>query len=411
MGKVGIWLIGAHGGVATTAAVGLAALQRDLSPPTGLITELSDYASVDWTPWSEFVLGGHDIRETTAFGEASSLAQGRPPVLPAELVTACRDFLEAFDREVQPGILRRCGSVVENLASANRVRKCNTAVQMVEEIQRDVESFRDRNNCERVVVVNVASTEPPADVTEWITDDLDRLLKPLHEKDCGLPASSLYAIAAINAGCGYVNFTPSIGSDVPAIKELALQRQTVHAGRDGKTGETWLKSVLAPAFRQRHLEIMSWVGHNIFGNMDGQVLDDPRNKQSKLRSKDHLLAEMLGYSPQSHVSIEYIQSLGDWKTAWDHIHFRGFLQTPMVMQFTWQGCDSILAAPMVLDLCRLVDLALRRGHRGVLSSAACFFKSPMDSSRNEFSEQVALLNRWLLGSAAPGEEAGSGVAR
>ena len=126
------------------------------------------------------------------------------------------------------------------------------------------------------------------------------------------------------------------------------ERGTCHAGQDGKTGETLLKSVLAPMFAARNLEVLSWVGHNIFGNLDGLVLDDPANKAAKIKSKDQLVGSILGYEPQTLVSIEYIRSLGDWKTAWDHIHFRGFLGTPMTLQFTWQGCDSLLAAPLVL---------------------------------------------------------------
>jgi len=167
-------------------------------------------------------------------------------------------------------------------------------------------------------------------------------------------------------GCSYINFTPSVGSHVLALKELALEQSVLHCGRDGKTGETLLKSVLAPMFADRNLEVMSWVGHNIFGNMDGRVLDDPVNKATKVHSKDHLLTEILGYPPQSHVSIEYIPSLADWKTAWDHIHFQGFLQTPMIMQFIWQGCDSLLAAPLVLDLVRLIERERRRGSAGVM---------------------------------------------
>jgi myo-inositol-1-phosphate synthase len=147
-------------------------------------------------------------------------------------------------------------------------------------------------------------------------------------------------------------------------------------------------------FAARNLEVMSWVGHNIFGNMDGKVLDDPRNKAAKVRSKDHLLAAILGYPPQTHVSIEYIESLGDWKTAWDHIHFRGFLGTPMTLQFTWQGCDSILAAPLVLDLVRLVERAHRGGERGALAWLACFFKSPVGVQEQSFAAQVSMLMEW-----------------
>jgi myo-inositol-1-phosphate synthase len=144
---------------------------------------------------------------------------------------------------------------------------------------------------------------------------------------------------------------------------------------------------------------MSWVGHNIFGNMDGQVLDDPRNKAAKVRSKDHLLAAILGYAPQTHVSIEYIQSLGDWKTAWDHVHFKGFLGTPMTLQFTWQGCDSILAAPLVLDLVRLVERARRGGECGALEWLACFFKSPLGVAEQDFGRQVGMLHAWAAARA------------
>jgi myo-inositol-1-phosphate synthase len=147
-------------------------------------------------------------------------------------------------------------------------------------------------------------------------------------------------------------------------------------------------------FAARNLRVMSWVGHNIFGNLDGKVLDDPANKQAKVRSKDRLLHQILGYSPQTLVTIEYIESLGDWKTAWDHVHFQGFLGTPMVLQFTWQGCDSLLAAPLVLDLVRLTDLAARRGERGTLTFLASFFKSPLGVEQHDFIRQFQMLQAW-----------------
>ena len=167
-----------------------------------------------------------------------------------------------------------------------------------------------------------------------------------------------------------------------------------HAGQDGKTGETLLKSALGPVFAQRNLQVMSWVGHNIFGNMDGQILDDPTNKETKVASKDNMLSQMLGYQPQSHISIEYIRSLGDWKTAWDHIHFQGFLGTPMVLQFTWQGCDSILAAPLVLDLFRFTEHAQRKGESGDLKPLAFFFKSPIGCNEHDLTRQFDALKKW-----------------
>ena len=165
-------------------------------------------------------------------------------------------------------------------------------------------------------------------------------------------------------------------------------------GHDGKTGETLLKSVLAPMFASRNLQVMSWVGQNIFGNRDAVVLNTPDNKQAKVASKDQLLHEILGYRPQTMVGIEYIESMGDWKTAWDHIHFRGFLGTPMTMQFTWQGCDSLLAAPLVLDLVRFTERAHRNGDRGLLTFLASFFKSPLGVDEHDFVRQFQLLEGW-----------------
>ena len=132
--------------------------------------------------------------------------------------------------------------------------------------------------------------------------------KMIAYKPSVLAASSLYAIAALDLGCSYINFTPSAGATPAAIGQLAIERGTCHMGYDGKTGETLLKSTLAPMFAQRHLQVMSWVGHNIFGNRDGIVLDDPTNKASKIQTKDQVVSSIVGYKPQTHVSIEYIES-------------------------------------------------------------------------------------------------------
>ena len=144
-------------------------------------------------------------------------------------------------------------------------------------------------------------------------------------------------------------------------------------------------------FAHRNFKILSWVGHNIFGNRDAVVLDDPVNRASKIQTKDKVISSIVGYKPQTHVSIEYIESLDDWKTAWDHIHFQGFLGAKMILQFLWQGCDSLLAAPLLLDIVRLTLLAQRRGEVGILSHLACFFKSPMGCEEHDFFKQMDLL--------------------
>jgi myo-inositol-1-phosphate synthase len=389
--KLGLWLIGAKGGVATTVTVGLLALRKGLVGSQGLVSELPQFAGLDLAGWSDFTLGGHEIRETTLADAAGQLAANNH-ALDSDLVARLKGDLDKLDRQIVPGTLWNVGSTIESLAdpSVKKLRESPRAA--IERIQADLKSFARRNRLDQVLVVNLASTEPPLDTdlpSRW-----RELEKSLDKRNCPLPASSLYAIAALDLGFPYLNFTPSVGSALPAIGELAIERGTCHMGHDGKTGETLLKSVLAPMFAARNLQVMSWVGHNIFGNLDGKVLDDPANKRTKVRSKDRLLHKILGYSPQTLVSIEYIESLGDWKTAWDHIHFLGFLGTPMTLQFTWQGCDSLLAAPLVLDLVRFTELAHRRGERGLLPFLACFFKSPLGVEEHDFGRQFETLQAW-----------------
>lgn len=393
--KVGVWLVGAWGGVATTVVVGLSALRKGLTETNGLVTALPPFAALDLVGWDELVVGGHEIRETTFAAEAQVLLE-KSHVFNAATLSAIASQLAKFDKNVRPGTLVNVGPKIDSLAgpAAAKTRK-ETAAQAVNRLAKDITEFKTREKLERVIVVNVSSTEPPPpdEIREW---DWAQIQRSLQTKGASpLPASTLYAIAAMQAHCPFVNFTPSIGSDLPGLYEYALEQGVVHAGRDGKTGETLMKAVLAPMFAARNLKVMSWVGHNIFGNLDGKVLDDPVNKANKVKSKDHLLTEILGYKPQSLVSIEYIESLGDWKTAWDHIHFQGFLGTPMVLQFIWQGCDSLLAAPLVIDLIRLTEREARRGGAGVMTHLASFFKSPMGSDEPAFAYQFQQLMQWV----------------
>jgi myo-inositol-1-phosphate synthase len=392
--RIGLWFIGARGGVAATVALGLSALHRQLADTIGLVSALPQFQSLDFARWDEFIVGGHEIREGTLRDSLEALWR-ESRVLDSALIEACGEDLSAIDRRIRVGSLANCGSTITGLAGTAAVGLSNEpARETVRRLQHDLRSFQAEANADRVIVVNLASTEPACDdkklPSRW--QDLARLLNDASA--ASVPASCLYAIAALDLGMPYINFTPSLGSSPPAICELAEVRGTCHAGQDGKTGETLLKSVLAPMFAARNLQIMSWVGHNILGNMDGRALADPANKQAKIKGKDQLVGQILGYEPQSLVSIEYIRSLGDWKTAWDHVHFRGFLGTPMALQFTWQGCDSLLAAPLVLDLVRFVELAARRGETGVLRFLGSFFKRPMALSDHDFSRQFALLCAW-----------------
>jgi myo-inositol-1-phosphate synthase len=192
-----------------------------------------------------------------------------------------------------------------------------------------------------------------------------------------------------------VNFTPSVGSSVPALDELARARGTAHAGRDGKTGETLVKTTLAPLFAFRNMKVLAWEGYNMLGNRDGEALREPRTRESKERSKDRSLRAILGeQAGHSAVHIDFVPSLDDWKVAFDYIHFEGFLGARMAMQFTWQGCDSALAAPLVLDLARLAAHARARGEKGALDFLACFFKDPLGTEVHSFTEQFELLRAW-----------------
>lgn len=398
--KTGLWIIGAWGGVATTAVVGLLNLQKKLVKPIGLTTELPEFSNVDQMPgWDRFVPAGYEIRNCS-FGEAADdLINQR--ALETQAVAPVRDDLAALDERILPGFLANSGEVVEKMADRFRSEKL-TPRETISAIQADLKAFAAKNQLEHIIVVNLMSTEPVCEYfrnpsehqTEWENWDAFRALID-SSVESPVPASTLYAVAALEAGYDFVNFTPSLGATPPALEQLAKTTGTRFFGNDGKTGETLMKSVLAPMFAHRNLNVMSWVGHNIFGNRDGIVLDDPRNKATKVSSKNHLLEQILGYAPQTLVSIEYIQSLGDWKTAWDHIHFQGFLGTPMTLQFTWQGCDSLLAAPLVLDLARLTELARERNFIGRMDFLACFFKSPIRVEEQSFVRQFEKLEQWL----------------
>ena len=214
---------------------------------------------------------------------------------------------------------------------------------------------------------------------------LDKLLDQPNK--CPLAASSLYAIAALDAGASYINFTPSTGATPPAINELAVERGTRHAGRDGKTGETLLKSVLAPMFAHRNLEVMSWVGHNIFGNMDGQVLDDPANKKSKVASKDHLLPQILGYAPQTLVSIEYIAAWAIGKRPGSHPFSRlfGHADDAAIHLAGVRFAAGRAAGARSGAVCRA---RLAAGETGTLAFLASFFKEPAGDRRERFRRAI-----------------------
>ena len=390
--RVGLWIIGACGGVGSTTALGLAALARGVTPDTGLVTALPRFAALDLDEHAAFVVGGHDVRQASLVSAVRDLHR-RSGVIDERVIEACAGDLEAWSANIRPGVVYRPNAVLAGMADRPDVRPAATPRAAIDQIQRDLKAFQQSAQLDQLVVVNAASTEPPFEAgDDQLT--LARLLPALDRPAPALPTSGIYAFAALDAGFPYVNLTPSRGATLPALEELARARRVPVGGQDLKTGETLLKSVLAPLFARRNLKVLSWVGHNILGNRDGQVLSDPENKASKVKSKESLLAELLGYRPQSLVTIEYVESLDDWKTAWDHVHFEGFLGTKMTLQFTWQGCDSLLAAPLVVDVARLALLAQRRGESGVMAHLACFFKTPAGVTDHDFGRQFEMLEEY-----------------
>jgi myo-inositol-1-phosphate synthase len=388
--RVGLWLVGAFGGVGTTITLGLASLARGHSSTTGLVTALPLFEGLDLPAPNEFIIGGHDIREGS-FQESAEEFRKTSDVFDASLIAACQEDLAAASARVRPGTKLGAGPAISKLGNWGESHAARTAREAVDRISADLSAFVKAEKIDHLIVLSVASTEPPFVVKEvhqsW--DSLNAALA--HGGPELLPASSLYALAALKDGHTYINFTPSLGASTPALYELAESTGALFAGKDGKTGETLMKTVLAPMFAHRNLKVLSWVGHNIFGNRDGIILDDPTNKSSKVETKDKVITQILGYKPSSLVTIEYIPDMGDWKTAWDHIHFQGFLGTKMTLQFTWQGCDSLLAAPLAIDLCRLAEFEKRRGGKGLMRNLASFFKSPEGIDENDFFKQFAML--------------------
>jgi myo-inositol-1-phosphate synthase len=388
--RVGLWLVGAFGGVGTTITLGLAALARGLTTTTGLVTALPPFDGLDLPEAGSFVIGGHDIRAGSFEASAEEFRRHSGVFDPA-LIAACRDDLGAASARVRPGTALGVGPAIARFANWSDPEPPRTLADAEDRIAEDLAAFVAAEALDHLIVLNVASTEPPFPLAK-VHEDWETLDAAISDdRPDLLPASSLYALAALRAGHTYINFTPSLGASIPALYQLADRAGALHAGKDGKTGETLMKTVLAPMFAHRNLQVMSWVGHNIFGNRDGIILDDPTNKASKVDTKDRVVNQILGYKPSTLVTIEYIPDMGDWKTAWDHVHFRGFLGSTMTLQFTWQGCDSLLAAPLGIDLARLADFEKVRGGRGLMRHLASFFKGPEGVEENDFFKQFETL--------------------
>jgi len=384
--RLGLWLIGACGGIGGTVALGLAALAKGLVKTTGLVTAQPPFDSTGLIEPDRIVLGGHEIRAASLLESARSMHR-ESGVFSGQLIDRCASGLRAMQRNVRPGVIIGSEPNIASMAARDCVRSPATGASAVALVRKDLLAFRRDHRLNHVIVVNVASSEPMAGHLP-AHDNFAKLSSALKRKGpCVLSSSSLYALGAISADCSYINFTPSTGMRIKAIEQLAADRDVLYMGRDGKTGETLLKSVLAPMFVTRNLAVRSWVGHNMLGNRDGQVLSDPDVKESKVRTKNGVLSSIVGPAVETRTTIEYVPSLADWKVAWDYVHFEGFLNTKMSLQFTWTGSDSMLAAPLVIDLARLTALEHTRGCRGRMEHLACFFKDPDGVDEQRYFDQ------------------------
>jgi myo-inositol-1-phosphate synthase len=381
----GLWLVGARGSVATTAITGLLALRAGLIEPTGCVTERPPLRELGLVSWENLVVGGHDIACTPLDKRAEQLADSG--LVPHRVLTATAGGLRGVDSSIRDGYHPATHTGPQAAAAAR--------------LAADIAEFRSRHGLARVVVVNVSSTEPPVPHVPAF-DSLAALESALADPARAvLPPSSLAAYAALRAGCPFVDFTPSPGIRLPALHELAISAGLPYAGADGKTGETLLRTVLAPMFTARALKVRSWAGTNLLGGGDGANLADPAQARGKLESKARGLASLLGDSVTAPLHIDNVPDLGEQKTAWDHVSFEGFLGARMSLQLTWTGLDSALAAPLVLDLARLTAAAHEAGHAGPVGALAFFFKDPIGSDEHRFAEQTRMLTEWAASLAHP----------
>ena len=391
---VGVWMVGALGGIGTTLVVGARAIARGLVSDGGVLTNRPEFAGLGLVPIKVLVFGGHEVRVSNFWESAKEIAKQSRSIDPG-MVDALKDDLLDVSEALKPGTCVNAGPAIESIVTNPVTAHDDGLRSIVQRIQSDIRAFRARESIERIVVVNLASTEPdlrpedlPAD-----PDSMEALLDS--SASARMRPSMLYAYAAFREGCAYINFTPSTAALCPALTGIGNAAGVPFMGNDGKTGETLVKSALAPMFKYRDLKVLSWVGYNLLGDRDGHVLAHADNLATKVRSKDSVLASILGYPVHTRVGIDFVESLHDLKTAWDFIHFQGFLDHKMTMQFTWQGCDAILAAPLVLDMVRLAELAMRRGEAGAMGHLAPYFKSPIGVQAQDLHAQFHAMMDYL----------------
>jgi myo-inositol-1-phosphate synthase len=385
-GKLGVLLPGL-GAVATTLIAGVEAVKKNLAQPVGSLTQMGNIRLgkrtenrlpkiKDFVPLAsldDIVFGGWDVYSDNVF-EAAMKAR----VLEPMMLHAVKAELEA----IQPMKAVFDKSYVSNL-DGDHIKEAATKADLAKAVMDDIESFREANDCARVVMVWCGSTEKYMEASE-VHETIERFEEGLQTDHPAISPSMIYAYAAIKLGVPFMNGAPNLTCDIPALMELAKQTGTPIGGKDFKTGQTLMKTILAPGLHARALGIKGWFSSNILGNRDGYVLDNPDNFKTKEVSKLGVLENIL--QPESNpelygdiyhkVRINYYPPHGDNKESWDNIDIFGWLGYQMQIKINFLCRDSILAAPIVLDLALFSDLAKRAGMSGIQEWLSFYFKSP-----------------------------------
>jgi myo-inositol-1-phosphate synthase len=382
--KLGIAVVGVGGAVGTTMAAGIELIKKGTVGLDGLPLAAAQAGLVDY---ADISVAGWDL-----FPDHLASAAENHDVLTHKQFVAAEESLRA----AKPWPAISDPRFLANVVGSNRLGPA-TLRETVEKLRADLSAFRE--TVDSVVVINLASTEKLAAEGNEIFNSLSGFERALDENSPDVSPAMLYAYAAIAEGVPYGNFTPSLSADMPALIKFAEKQKVPIAGKDGKTGQTFIKTVLAPALRDRALKVDGWYSTNILGNRDGLALSDEESLASKVKTKSSVLDDMLGYDVEDHiVDIRYYRPRGDNKEAWDNIDISGFLGQSMQIKVNFLCKDSILAAPLAIEIARCLELAQRRGEFGIQEQLSVFFKLPMSKSKkpeHAFHRQVAMLNEWL----------------
>jgi len=413
-GKLGILMPGL-GAVATTMIAGVAAIKKGISKPIGSLTQMGtirlgkrtekrEPKIKDFVPLAgleDLVFGGWDVYEDNVY-EAAMNAR----VLDANLLRDVREELQA----IKPMRAAFDRNYVKNL-DGKYVKDLDNRYELALAVMEDIKNFKAENNCDRIVLVWCGSTEIYFEPSE-VHESLAAFEQGLRDNDLRIAPSMIYAYAALKLGIPFANGAPNLTVDIPALIELAKETDTPIAGKDFKTGQTLMKTILAPGLAARSLGVNGWFSDNILGNRDGLVLDDPDNFKTKEVSKLGVLEDIFKpeanpdlYGDMYHkIRINYYPPHGDNKESWDNIDIFGWLGYKMQIKINFLCRDSILAAPIVLDLALFIDLAKRANLSGIQEWLSFYLKSPqtipgVPAENDIFKQLMKLQNtlRYIMG--------------